>query len=62
MKKTCNNCGAFNALGSECRRHSPTMVPIQSQNGLVAYGLYPATVAQNWCAEWLPEEAKVIAP
>ena len=59
--KTCQTCAAFAALQTACRRHAPTMVPVQQPNGAMAsMGMYPATTAEEWCCEWLPEEKVVV--
>lgn len=55
--QTCENCAAFSALTSECRRKSPTPVMIQHPGGQPGtMGVYPATLKTSWCCEWLGEQ------
>jgi hypothetical protein len=61
MKKPiCDKCKAFSAMTRECRRHAPVMVPMSQPEGhLAATGLSPATKADNWCEEYLPDESVI---
>lgn len=62
MSISCKDCRAFEALKRECRRKSPVMVPVPQKDalgqvaGFAAMGLYPATSAEGWCAEFIPAE------
>lgn len=67
MKKPmCSECGAFNAMSRECRRHAPTMVPVPQANsmgqvqGYAAIGLFPATDPERWCCEFVVPEPAVV--
>lgn len=56
--QTCSNCAAFSALTTECRRKSPTPMPIPGKNGEVrVLKLFPPQEPDNWCYEWVPEQA-----
>ena len=53
--QTCSSCAAYSPLTNECRRKSPTALPIKVGDRTAALGLYPATAKDSWCAEWLEE-------
>lgn len=63
MKKdTCAGCKAYAPMSNECRRHAPVMVPVPQQDpvsgklqGCGAFGLWPATRAESWCCEFIPD-------
>jgi hypothetical protein len=58
MAKTCGSCAAFCALKNECRAKSPTPFLINGPEGApVSVGVFPATRAEGWCAEWRHDAA-----
>ena len=61
----CSSCMAFNPLKNECRRNCPAAVPVPvpdpqrpGETQLRAYGIWPATLPTNWCAQWIAELPK----
>lgn len=54
--QTCGNCAAFAAMARECRRKSPTAVPIQNdKNQVQSVGFFPETTHDRWCLEYVPD-------
>lgn len=59
--RTCRTCGFWwrDASGEsgddwgQCRRMPPTTPPIRDDK-LVHVGVWPHTVATDWCGEWRP--------
>lgn len=64
-KNTCDGCKAYAPITRECRRHAPVMLPIPQMNagnqvtGYGAIGLWPATKADNWCEEFIPDTIEI---
>lgn len=59
IKETCEKCGAFSALTSECRRKAPIAVVANANGRIQVSGAWPATIKTNWCAEFFDEAGRV---
>lgn len=54
-RPSCALCSAFSVLTSECRRHSPKPIAVNTGNGQIRIiGAWPGTVGENWCGDFLP--------
>jgi hypothetical protein len=65
MMKACAMCAAFHVERGECRRKSPTLVPVPAQDlagqqGIRGVGVYPSTQASGWCCEFLEKGLEVL--
>lgn len=52
--RRCGDCAHYDALGTVCRRRSPTAIPTPGQGGRVgALVVWPPVNAErDWCGEW----------